>query len=81
MVRTEARLTLQCSKCGGKTLSLPDQPTDESVVRCDSCGTEMGTLGDLKAVAVETVKKGVKKELKTMLRYAFKRRKNFRLKE
>ena len=41
----------KCPLCGGVTLSLPEGYNDNSVASCGSCGTEMGRLGDLKAMA------------------------------
>jgi hypothetical protein len=40
-----------CPLCGGNTLSLPEGYDDNSIATCGSCGTEMGRLGDLKAMA------------------------------
>ncbi len=41
----------KCPLCGGETLSLPEGYNDNSVAECGSCGTQMGRLGDLKAMA------------------------------
>lgn len=44
-------LEFTCPLCGGHKLSLPEGYSDSSVATCDSCGTEIATWGQLKAVA------------------------------
>ena len=44
-------VTFECKQCGGTILELPDDPTDESIVKCKSCGIEFGRWGDIKAKA------------------------------
>ncbi|MGJ0532793.1 ECs_2282 family putative zinc-binding protein [Methylocystis sp.] len=42
-----------CKKCGGTVISLPDDPTDDSIATCQSCGVEFGRWGDIKAQATK----------------------------
>ena len=65
-------VTLQCKKCGDNMLSLPDNPTDDSIVTCKSCGVEVGRWGDIKTGAKNTVKEKVTESIKDIFRDAFK---------
>ena len=40
-----------CRKCGGQTIRLPDDPTDESLASCQGCGEVFGRFGDIKALS------------------------------
>jgi transcription elongation factor Elf1 len=57
-------VTFECKNCGGNTLVLPDEATDESVVTCKSCGIEVANWGDIKNASVETVKAQIIEDLK-----------------
>ena len=44
------RLVFTCRKCGGQSIHLPDDPTDDSPASCQACGEEFGRFGDIKAL-------------------------------
>lgn len=46
-------VTFNCKECGSKpaVLALPDNPTDDDIAKCESCGIEFGRYGDVKAQA------------------------------
>jgi len=52
---------LRCLKCGSNTISMPENSTDESLVTCPSCGTELGLWGDLIAAALDTARENFEK--------------------
>lgn len=80
MTGDKVSVTFTCKKCGSTVLETPDSPTDGSRVKCKSCGTDVGTWGELKRAAMQTVKESAQKEIKTTLRKAFKGSKNIRFK-
>ncbi len=41
-------IELRCDYCRGDNLSIPLNGGDETVVDCEDCGAEVGTLADLK---------------------------------
>ena len=45
-------LRLECDYCGSADLSVADDVTEGSPIVCNSCGTTLATVGDLKARAV-----------------------------
>lgn len=42
------KIELNCTTCGGNRFSLDSALTDESVIHCQDCGSETGTMGQLK---------------------------------
>jgi hypothetical protein len=42
---------IRCRKCGGTTLSVSNSSIDSSIATCESCGTEIGKYGEVKAAA------------------------------
>lgn len=42
------RIELSCSACGGNRFGFPHDAQDDSVVVCEECGHNVGTLGALK---------------------------------
>jgi hypothetical protein len=65
-------VTIKCRKCGGDMLVLPDNPTDDSIVTCQSCGIEVGRWGDIKAAALNTVQEKITEDIKGKFRESFK---------
>lgn len=51
--------TFKCLVCGGAILELPDDYTDDSIAKCESCGERFGRYGDIKAKAMDLAKKKV----------------------
>ncbi|MEP0323508.1 ECs_2282 family putative zinc-binding protein [Bauldia litoralis] len=49
MSRDQITVTFECLDCGGTVLELPDNPTDDSVAVCKTCGRSHGRYGDIKA--------------------------------
>jgi len=72
MNSTWVTVTLKCKKCSGNMLIVPDNPTDDSIVTCKSCGVEVGRWGDIKTGAKNTVKEKVTESIKDIFRDAFK---------
>ena len=48
-MKDELEATFKCLNCGGAIIQFPDNPTDDSRVICKSCGSDLGTWGNLKA--------------------------------
>ena len=63
-------VTFECKECGGTVLQLPDDPTDDSIAKCKSCGIEFARWGDIKAKAIADAKKVIS----NMVKDAIKRR-------
>ncbi|QNQ62425.1 hypothetical protein IB024_01300 [Brucella sp. 6810] len=66
----------KCPKCEGTVIALPDDPTDESIVTCKSCGVSFGPWGDIKARAMQMAKDNIRSEFKK----SFKGMKNWKFK-
>ena len=41
----------KCDNCGGELVTDEDNPTNDSIVKCQSCGKEFGSFGQLKSGA------------------------------
>ena len=67
----EVPVTFECKQCGGKELLLPDEATDDSIAKCNSCGIELGRWGDIKDAAGEHVVEEFANQLRKTLREAF----------
>jgi hypothetical protein len=65
MAGDEVSITFECTACGGKVLSLPDDPTDDSIATCKACGVEFGPYGAIKKRAMEMVKQEVSKRFQS----------------
>ena len=42
---------VKCPRCGSVGIEVEDNPTDESVVSCPTCKSELTTWGELRAAA------------------------------
>jgi uncharacterized Zn finger protein len=42
------RVELNCDGCGGNRFALNEALSDKSQIRCEDCGRNLGTLGELK---------------------------------
>jgi uncharacterized Zn finger protein len=42
------RIDLSCAECGKNRFSLTEAQNDACMIRCEDCGHEVGTLGELK---------------------------------
>jgi hypothetical protein len=51
MPQPSLSLQFTCPLCGGHALSLPEGYTDRSIATCGSCGADIATWGELKAIA------------------------------
>ena len=49
------RIELNCAQCGNNRFSLDQGMTDQSLVVCEDCGHEIGTLARLKQMVAEQV--------------------------
>ena len=51
------RIELNCADCGKNSFNLGQGVKDDSLVRCEACGHEIGTMAQLKArVAAEVLR-------------------------
>jgi DNA-directed RNA polymerase subunit RPC12/RpoP len=58
LIRYPMRIELNCAECGRNRFSLDKDVHDSSMIRCEDCGHEIGTMEDLKKmVAVEVLKR------------------------
>jgi uncharacterized Zn finger protein len=76
MPKDEISVKFDCSKCGKTTLEVSEPVTDNSTVKCKSCGAEFGRWRDVKAKATKVVADKVKADFKK----AFKGMKGFTVK-
>ncbi|WP_417495375.1 ECs_2282 family putative zinc-binding protein [Maricaulis sp.] len=67
MSEDQLTVTFECKECGGTILTTDDDATDESIVKCKSCGFEFCTYGELKAKSVELAKAEIDKLTKSAL--------------
>lgn len=70
-------VTLNCKKCGGTVLELPDDHTDDSIAKCKSCHTELGRWGDIQTKAREMALD----KARAMLRAPFEGKKGWTVKK
>lgn len=61
MTKDTVSVTVKCPSCGADpaTLELPDNYTDNSMAKCKRCNADIGRYGDIKAKAVDAVRKDV----------------------
>lgn len=76
MASDKVSVEFRCTKCGGKELTLPDNPTDSGRAICSKCGVDLGSWGDIKSAAVQTVGDDIIEKYKDTLASAFKGNKN-----
>lgn len=69
---TTVTVKIECKKCGGQRLILPDDPTDDGIVKCEKCGNELGRWGDIKATAHQRIRDEVAGQFRSMLKESFK---------
>ena len=51
------RIELNCAACGSNRFSLDQGNSDRSLIICEDCGHEVGTLAKLKQMVAEEVLK------------------------
>lgn len=61
-------VNLKCLKCGGIPMTEDDSVTDQSIVKCKSCGHVFGTYAEVKAKAVDTVRQHVVDRFKSIFK-------------
>ncbi len=49
-------LKLKCAACGSTEFTVPDDPSDDSVIICDGCGQHLCTVAEFNAAAEERAK-------------------------
>ena len=49
------RIDLNCTVCGQNRFSLDHETEDDSLIRCEECGHEIGTMAELKRQVAEEV--------------------------
>lgn len=47
------KIELNCLMCGGNRFIYPAKLTDDSLIICDDCGHEVGTLADLQQKVIQ----------------------------
>jgi len=67
----KVEMTPSCGECGSNDLIGPDDMTDESVITCNACGAENGTLGELKAAAFRLAEQEAEKHGESAFGEAF----------
>ncbi len=75
----EAKATLSCMKCGHQGVSVPENPTDGSLITCPACGAELSTYGQLKAKIESSAVDTVREKFEQTLRDAFKGSSNIKI--
>ena len=57
------RIELKCAECGKNSFNLGQGAEDDSVIRCELCGHEIGTMAELKErVAAEVLRLAAKRD-------------------
>ena len=57
------RIDLNCAECGKNRFNLGDGTEDDSLIRCELCGHEIGTMAELKErVAAEVLRLAAKRD-------------------
>jgi DNA-directed RNA polymerase subunit RPC12/RpoP len=57
------RIELTCAQCGKNSFNLGHGAEDDSVICCNFCGHEIGTMAELKLrVAEEVLKRAAKRD-------------------
>lgn len=51
----DVSVEINCEACGSANYSLPRGEADDSAIRCNDCGTDQGSLGELKAAMAARV--------------------------
>lgn len=49
----DVSVEINCEICGSANYSLPAGEADSGAVRCNDCGADQGSLGELKAVLAQ----------------------------
>lgn len=49
------KIELNCAECGNNRFSYPEKLKNESVIICQDCGHEIGTIEHLKELVAEEV--------------------------
>ncbi len=78
-MKSELEIKFECLKCGGTVIELPDNPTDDSIATCKSCGTVFGTWRDIQAKAREVAIARVSDDFRAGLKKAFRGSKNIKI--
>ena len=47
------RIELNCLMCGGNRFIYPEELTDQSLIICDDCGHEVGTVAELQQKVIQ----------------------------
>jgi len=51
----DVTVEINCEACGSANYSLADGNADGAAIRCNDCGADQGSLGELKATLAERV--------------------------
>jgi DNA-directed RNA polymerase subunit RPC12/RpoP len=62
-IKIDIPVEIRCAKCGQKSLS-PETMQDDSPVTCSNCEAQIGSWGDVKKAALQSVVEQIKKKLK-----------------
>ena len=57
------QFSLSCQKCGSNELTIPDEATDDSMVTCSACGSELARWGDVRTTLLEAATQVVKESV------------------
>lgn len=49
------KIELNCAACGGNRFVYPLRMTDESMIICDDCGHEIGTVTQLQQMVIDVL--------------------------
>lgn len=51
----DVSVEIHCEACGSANYSLPGSESDDAIVRCNDCGADQGSIGQLKAALVQQI--------------------------
>jgi predicted nucleic acid-binding Zn ribbon protein len=73
-------ISLSCKKCGNASISLPDDPSEDAIIKCPACGADLGSRGQLNAKIREGAATTVREDLRKALKDRLKSSANIKLK-
>lgn len=72
-------VSFSCGKCGSNDITIPDNVEESTSIKCNTCGTVLGTWGEIVISAGKHLNESLNEKVKDALREGFKDSKYFRI--